>query len=99
MTSSGAHADGTAVAASGGPRYYLGMRRGWWVLLCVALLCAVDAVPLVGPYLALAVLLWMVAGLARAEQRSEAPAPVAAPAPVHTAVSRRSSDSMSALSS
>jgi hypothetical protein len=58
------------------PLVYLGIRRGWWVVLCVLLLAAVDAVPTVGPYLSLAVLLWMVSGLAHAQP---APEPVARP--------------------
>ncbi len=51
------------------PPVYLGVRRGWWVLLCLLLLVAVDVVPTVGPYLALAVLMWMVSGLAHAKPR------------------------------
>ena len=56
------------------PLVYLGLRRGWWVLVSSLLLCAVDALPLVGPYLALAVLMWMVAGLAKAAPREPKPA-------------------------
>ena len=51
------------------PLVYLGMRRAWWVVLCLLLLVAVDVVPTVGPYLALTVLMWMVSGLARAKPR------------------------------
>jgi hypothetical protein len=51
------------------PLVYLGIRRAWWVVLCLLLLVAVDVVPTVGPYLALAVLMWMVSGLARAKPR------------------------------
>ena len=51
------------------PLVYLGIRRAWWVVLCLLLLVAVDVVPMVGPYLALAVLMWMVSGLARAKPR------------------------------
>lgn len=54
-------------AAGGGPRVHLGIRRGWWIVLCVLLLVGVDVIPLVGPYLALAVLMWMVSGLAHAK--------------------------------
>jgi hypothetical protein len=50
------------------------------VVLCVLLLAAVDAVPTVGPYLALAVLMWMVSGLAHAK-----PAPQPVPRPERSA--------------
>ncbi|MGN6743963.1 MAG: hypothetical protein ACTHJL_11815 [Amnibacterium sp.] len=76
------------------PRYYLGLRRPWWVVVCVLLLCAVDALPFVGPYAALAVLLWMVSGLARATERPE----TAAVEPVR-AGRARSAESVSALPS
>ncbi|HEY8318339.1 MAG TPA: hypothetical protein VIG76_05870 [Amnibacterium sp.] len=56
------------------PLVYLGLRRGWWVLVSSLLLCAVDALPLVGPYLALAALMWMVVGLAKAAPRQPKPA-------------------------
>jgi hypothetical protein len=52
------------------PLVYLGIRRAWWVVLCLLLLVAVDVVPTVGPYLALTVLMWMVSGLARAKPRA-----------------------------
>jgi hypothetical protein len=55
--------------AQNGPLVYLGIRRGWWVVLCVLLLVAVDVIPAVGPYLSLAVLMWMVSGLAHAKPR------------------------------
>ena len=63
-----------AVASPQAPLVYLGLRRGWWVVVSVLLLCAVDALPLVGPYLALVVLMWMVAGLAKAAPREPKPA-------------------------
>jgi len=52
------------------PPVYLGIRRGWWVVLCLLLLVTVDVLPTVGPYLALAVLMWMVSGLAHAKPRA-----------------------------
>ena len=58
------------------PLVYLGIRRAWWVVLCLLLLVAVDVVPMVGPYLALAVLMWMVSGLARAKPRPARAMPV-----------------------
>jgi hypothetical protein len=61
-----------AVVPRDEPPVYLGIRRAWWVVLCLLLLVVVDVVPTVGPYLALAVLMWMVSGLAHAKPR---PAP------------------------
>jgi len=60
-----------AGAAEEGPLVYLGMRRGWWVVLCLLLLVAVDLISTIGPYLALGVLMWMVTGLAHAKPRPE----------------------------
>jgi hypothetical protein len=67
-------AGGPSATSPEGPLVYLRMRRGWWVVLCVLLLAAVDAIPDVGPYLALAVLMWMVSGLAHARPRVPAAA-------------------------
>jgi hypothetical protein len=77
---------GSDSAPGAGPRVSSGIRRGRWIVLCVLLLVAVDVIPVVGPYLALAVLMWMVSGLAhakpaprsivrRAERRRRAEAP------------------------
>ena len=76
------------------PLVYLGLRRGWWVVVSVLLLSAVDALPMVGPYLALAVLMWMVAGLAKAAPRRPKPAraPRAARAARAARPARRSTD-------
>ncbi len=83
-----------AAASPRPPLVYLGLRRGWWVVVSFLLLCGVDALPLVGPYLALAVLMWMVIGLARARPGTPRPAraPRAARVVRITRVPRRTGD-------
>jgi hypothetical protein len=74
------------------PLVYLGLRRGWWVVVSVLLLSAVDALPMVGPYLALAVLMWMATGLAKAAPRQPKPARAARAArPARRSTDRRRS--------
>lgn len=51
-------------------RYYLGMRRAWWVLLCIAAIIIVELLPVVGPFLGVAVLVWMIIGLVLARPRA-----------------------------
>ena len=65
----------TATPAKDGPPVYLGMRRGWWVAVSLLVLVGVDLIPMVGPYLSLVALMWMISGLTRAEPRPERTAP------------------------
>ncbi|MCU1472516.1 hypothetical protein [Amnibacterium sp.] len=61
----------STTSSQNGPPVYLGMRRGWWVVVSLLVLVGVDLIPMVGPYLSLAALMWMISGLTRAQPRSE----------------------------
>jgi hypothetical protein len=71
----GATTETAATSTEDGPLVYLGMRRGWWVVVSLLVLVGVDLIPMVGPYLSLVALMWMISGLARAEPRPERLAP------------------------
>jgi len=54
-------------------RYYLGMRRLWWVIATLVAAGLLGAIPFVGPGLGAAVLVWMIVGLVLAKPRPDSP--------------------------